>query len=204
MTTPPTLEELTGLPRSTIEIIKRLENAEKILDVLINGSAMWGNYGLNGHFWCEMPDGKIIDDWFDTYDKCRSVMKINNKTLKYYPCKNAITTAVMIKKARTLVNDLGGDEINATIFRKNVKNDCMYNAIANCHIYGGTLRFGSLGLDTDCGGITVWIFGNEDFQTFNDFVKQGDGGTWTVRNQKKAEKYAVKLGMETGMFQTRK
>jgi len=82
MTTPPTLEQLTGLPRSTIEIIKRLENAEKILDVLINGSAMWGNYGLNGHFWCEMPDGKIIDDWFDTYDKCRSAVKINNKTLK--------------------------------------------------------------------------------------------------------------------------
>jgi hypothetical protein len=197
---------IRGLTAEQIEIVKSLtdEQVSKVLDVLITGADMWGEYGLNGHYWCEMPDGKIIDEWFDNYNQCRDAMKVGNKKLKYYPCNNPITTAVMIKKARTLVDALGGDEINALIFKKNVAEKCMFNAIANCYIHGGTLRFGSLGLDTDCGSVTLWIFGNEDFQTFHDFVKQGEGGTWTVRNQKKAEKYAVKLGMETGMFKTRK
>jgi hypothetical protein len=186
---------IRGLTAEHIEIVNSLtdEQVSKVLDVLITGGDMWGEYGLNGHYWCEMPDGKIIDDWFDTYDKCRRVMKINNKTLKYYPCTNPIATAVMIKKARTLVDAMGGDEINALIFKKNVAKKCMFNAIANCHIHGGTLRFGSLGLDTDCGSVTVWIYGNEDFQTFNDFVKQGDGHQATIRNPKTAEKYFRKL-----------
>jgi putative hemolysin len=198
------LSKRTGITVEQLEIIFTLENSEKIIDVLANGSSMWGDEGLNGHFWCEMPDGTIIDEWFDNYDQCRRVMKIKNKTLKYYPCKNPITTAVMIKKARTLVNDLGGDEINTLLYGKNVEKCCMYNAIANCHKHGGTLRFGSLGLDTDCGGITMWIFGNEDFNTFNDFVKQGDGTSWTTRNQQKAELYCLKLGADIGMFKTRK
>jgi hypothetical protein len=49
----------------------------------------------------------------------------------------------------------------------------------------------------------MWIFGNEDFNTFNDFVKQGNAEAWTVRDKKKAEKYAFKLGMAT-MFLSRK
>jgi putative hemolysin len=196
------ISERTGITVEQLGIIAGLENRDKVMDVLVNGSAMWGDQGLNGHYWCEMPDGRIIDEWF--YDECRDVMKIKNKTLKYYPCKNPITNAVMIKKARTLVNDLGGDEINALLYGKNVEKCCMYNAIANCYKHGGTLRFGSLGLDTDCGGITLWIFGKEDFSTFNDFVKQGEGGAWTVRDQEKAEKYAFKLGMATGYFKPRK
>lgn len=195
------ISDLTGITVGQLMTISTLENPEKIIDVLANGSSMWGDHGLNGHFWCEMPDGTIIDEWFDKYDEYRISWKIKNKTLIHYPCKNPITNAVMIKKARTLVNDLGGDEINTLLYGKNVEKCCMYNAIANCHKHGGTLRFGSLGLTTDCGGITFWIFGNEEFSTFNDFTKECDGSV-TVRNQKKAELYCLKLGVNIGMFKT--
>jgi len=184
-----------GLTAEQIEIVKSLtdEQVSKVLDVLITGADMWGEYGLNGHYWCEMPDGKIIDEWF--YDQCRDAMKVGNKTLKYYPCANPITTAVMIKKARALVDAMGGDEINALIFKKNVARKCMFNAIANCYNHGGTLRFGSLGLDTDCGSVTMWIYGNEDFKTYKDYTKETENQNerMTIRNPKKAEKYFRKL-----------
>jgi len=186
---------IRGFTAEHIEIMNGLTDVQtsRVLNVLITGADMWGEYGLNGHYWCEMPDGKIIDEWF--YDQCRDAMKVGNKTLKYYPCTNPITTAVMIKKARALVDALGGDEINALIFKKNVAQKCMFNAIANCYIHGGTLRFGSLGLDTDCDSVTLWIFGNEDFKTFKDYTKETENQNerMTIRNSKKAEKYFRKL-----------
>lgn len=183
------------ITREQREIITNMgeEKGLKILNVLINSSSLWGDYGLNGHYWCEMPDGTIVDEWFDYYDQPRRAMEVKNRTLKYYPCINPITSAVMIKKAMKLVVDMGGDEINALLFGKNQPQKCMFNAIANCHKHGGTLRFGSLGLDTDCGGLTLWIYGNETFKTYNDFVKEDPGDKWTIRNQEKAKKYAKKL-----------
>jgi hypothetical protein len=196
MTTEELQRNYRGFTDEHIEIILGLgEAGQKATDVLVTGAEMWGDHGLNGHYWCEMPDGRIIDDWFDNYDQCRDAMKIKNKELKYVPCKNPITTAVMMKKARTLVDALGGDEINATIFRKNVQQKCMFNAFANCYIHGGTVRFGSLGLDTDCGGVTLWIFGHEEYTTYNDFTKETltQEERMTIRNLKKAQKYFRKL-----------
>jgi hypothetical protein len=194
-----------GFSDEQIEILSEMEEekANRVVDVMVGGADMWGDYGLNGHYWCELPDGKIIDGWFDNYDECRKAMLIKNKVLVHYPCPNPITTAVMLKKAKTLVDAMGGDEINALLFEKNRPQKCMFNAIANCYKYGGTLRFGSLGINTDCGGITIWIYGNETFKTFNDFVKQGEGGCWTVRDQKKAEKYCKKLGVSISRFETK-
>jgi hypothetical protein len=189
------MENNTGLTREQIEIITDMgeEKGMKIVDVLIAGSSLWGEYGLNGHYWCEMPDGTIVDEWFDYYDQPRNMMNVKNRTLKHYPCTNPITSAVMIKKAMKLVADMGGDEVNALLFGKNQPQKCMFNAIANCYKHGGTLRFGSLGLDTDCGSVTMWIFGNEDFKTYNDFVKEDPGEKWTVRDPTKAKKYAKTL-----------
>lgn len=191
-----------GFSDEQIEILIAMgeEKAMRVVDVMVGGADMWGDYGLNGHYWCELPDGKIIDPWFDNYTECRKVMKIKNKTLVHYPCANPITTAVMLKKARKLVDEMGGDEVNSILFEKNRPQKCMFNAIANCHKHGGTLRFGSLGINTDCEGITIWIYGNEAFKTFNDFVKQGEGGCWTIRNQQKAELYCLKLGISIGRF----
>ena len=169
------------------------EQLKKAQMELTTGVPMWGEYGLNGHFWCEAPNGEVIDHWWKSYDDCRKTMGIQNKKLIYYPCTNPVTNAIMTKKVKTLIANMGGEEIIEHMFSEPRENKCMLNAMAQVKKTGGTLRFGSLALHTDDEVITCWLSGHEDFKTYADYTRKDMPLQWTIRDEKKAKKYAKKI-----------
>jgi len=136
--------------------------------------SQFGDDGLNGHFWVER-NGKVVDTYWDSYNDCRRTMRIKNKTLLYFECTNKLTTAIMMSKVKKSITILTGDydtslEYLCHRLRKPMEDCCMFNAFVEAHLNGGEIKFGSLGINTDDGGLTCWLSGNSKFTTFADYT----------------------------------
>jgi hypothetical protein len=155
-----------------------------------------GEAGLNGHFWCELPDGTIADDWWDNYDQCRTTMGIKNKNLKYYECSNPITTKVMMKKLEQSIAVMTGDyETSLILFNElweeNGEQSCMFNALSTAQKTGGKVKFGSLGINSDDDAVTFWFSGDDKFSTVADFFAAHNTSRWTIRCKDAARAWAA-------------
>lgn len=142
-----------------------------------------GDAKLNGHFWCERPDGTIWDNEELGQTKCRQGLKIKNKKIDYYKCENALTNAIMTKKIKDCIKSLTGDyETSLTLLdecygdMEDAGLSCMYNATVRAKRCGGTVVFGSIGLKHDNNLIICWLSGDRTFSTFADFTKGDNVG----------------------------
>lgn len=155
-----------------------------------------GEEGLNGHFWCELPDGTIADDWWSNYDQCRTTMGIKNKNLKYYECPNPLTTKIMMKKLEQSIAVMTGDYKTSLIllnelWEENGEQSCMFNATVTAMRNGGQVKFGSLGINSDDDAVTFWFSGDDKFSTVADFFAAHETSRWTIRCKDAARAWAV-------------
>ena len=154
-----------------------IEEINKILEVKTEKA---GLHDFNGHFWVELEDGTIYDDyeWKDknAFRKYFGIRK--NNTLEYDKCENWTTyNIVMTMLERRLTQ--GGLELEEAkkLFGENWKSlplCCMFNAVANQYKYGGKIVFGCVYMWNDQHTKRRYICGGEGFSTFNDFKKEHD------------------------------
>jgi hypothetical protein len=154
-----------------------IEEINKILEVKTEKA---GLHDFNGHFWVELEDGTIYDDyvWSDK-DAFRRYFGIKkNNTLEYDKCENWNTYKIVmtILERRLTQGGLSLDEAKR-LFGENWTTTplcCMFNAVANQYKYGGKIVFGCVYMKSDCGKKRRYICGGENFTTFNDFKKEHD------------------------------
>jgi hypothetical protein len=151
------------------------EELNKILEVREEGK---GINDFNGHFWVEMDDGTIYDDynWDDKEDFRRYFGIKKNNTLEYEKCENYIThRIVMTMLERTLTQGGLPLEDAKRLFGENWETThlcCMFNATANQYRMGGRVVFGCVYMMSDCGTKKRYICGGENFTTYHDFKKE--------------------------------
>jgi hypothetical protein len=157
--------------------MKIVEEINKILEVKTDKA---GIHDFNGHFWVELEDGTIYDDynWEDKEDFRRYFGIKKNNTLEYDKCENFLTyKLVMTMLDRTLTQGGLPLEEAKRLFGENwisCRLSCMFNATANQYKMGGKVVFGCVYMNSDCGKKRRYICGGENFSTFNDFKKEHD------------------------------
>ena len=150
------------------------EEFDKILEVKIERA---GLHDFNGHFWVELEDGTIYDDytWEDKDFFCCYFGIKKNKTLNYDKCQNWNTYKIVmtILERQLTRGGLSLDEAKRLFGEHWTTTSlcCMFNAVANQYKYGGNIAFGSVYIKSDCGKKKHYISGGENFTTFNDFKK---------------------------------
>jgi len=186
------------IPETNTLGLSNYEVAEALVRFATAPNIFGGDAGLNGHCWSERPDGTIDDE--DHYaDECRSVMKIKNRKINYYECSNPLTIKIIIKKIEQAVSVLTGDfktslQLLDECWVQPMENSCMFNALIKSKRNGGTVKFGSIGIDSDDGSITFWLSGNKKFSTFNDFIApENMCDRFTINHPDKAVSMATKL-----------
>jgi hypothetical protein len=133
---------------------------------------------FNGHFWVELDDGTIYDDYcWDDKDEFRKYFGIKkNNILEYDKCQNFMThKLVMCMLDRNLTQGGLLLEDAKRLLGENwitTKLMCMFNATANQYKLGGKVVFGCVYMNSDCGNKRRYICGGENFLTFNDFKKE--------------------------------
>jgi hypothetical protein len=133
---------------------------------------------FNGHFWVELDDGTIYDDysWDDKEDFRRYFGIKKNNTLQYEKCENYMThRIVMTMLERTLTaGGLSYEEAKRLLgeYWTTEHLCCMFNATANQYRMGGRVVFGCVYMMSDCGKKKRYICGGENFTTYNDFKKE--------------------------------
>lgn len=154
-----------------------IEEINKILEVKVEKA---GLHDFNGHFWVELEDGTIYDnyEWKDKEAFRRYFGIKKNNTLEYDKCENWTTyKIVMTMLERQLTQGGLSLEEAKRLFGENwepLPRACMFNAIANQYRLGGQIVFGCVYMKSDCGTKRRYICGGENFTTFNDFKKQYD------------------------------
>ena len=136
---------------------------------------------FNGHFWVELEDGTIVDDydWEHEINDFRHYYRIEkNNKLEYDRCDNELTNKVIIGM---LHKDLtkGGLSLDTAymLFGKlwtPQLHNCMYNSVANQYNYrnkNAKIVFGCVYMKSDDNKWKHYICGGENFQTFYDFKK---------------------------------
>jgi hypothetical protein len=153
------------------------EQFNKIFEVKTDKA---GLHDFNGHFWVELEDGTVYDDydWTDTGEFRQYFGIKKNNTLEYDKCENFTTYKIVITMLERLLTQggLSLDEAKRLFGEHWVSQrlTCMFNAVANQHKFGGTIVFGCVYMKSDCGNKRRYICGGENFSTFKDFKKEHD------------------------------
>lgn len=154
----------------TEEIVKEINKITEVNEKAIND--------FNGHFWVELDDGTIYDDydWDDKEDFRKYFGIKKNNTLEYDKCPNFITHKIVMTMLDRMLTQ-GGlplEEAKQLMgdYWVTAKRCCLFNAIANQNKKGGKVVFGCVYMNSDCGKKRRYICGGENFVTFNDYKKQ--------------------------------
>jgi hypothetical protein len=152
-----------------------IEELNKILETESDNK---GINDFNGHFWVELDDGTVYDDYeWNDKEQFRKYFGIKKNTdLEYDKCPNFMTHKIVMSMLdRTLTKGGLALEEAKRLFGENWKSQhccCMFNATANQYKMGGTVVFGCVYMNSDCGKKRRYICGGENFSTFNDYKKQ--------------------------------
>jgi hypothetical protein len=134
---------------------------------------------FNGHFWLELEDGSVYDDynWGSEINQFKKYFNIRrkDKTLEYERCDEELTNKVIIGMLHKSLTQGGLTLEQATklfgIYWSPRRLCCMYNAVRNQHLKGGKIVFGCAFMRSDDGTKKHYIIGGPNFKTFYDFKK---------------------------------
>jgi len=142
-----------------------------------------GLHDFNGHFWVELPNGEIIDDYdwdheLNDFKRFFSI-KRRNSVLEYERCNNNATNKIVFEMLDRLLLRGGLTleetyELFGTLWQPE-RLCCMFNAVANQYKLkeqGAKIVFGCVYMKSDNNIKKHYICGGENFQTFYDFKKE--------------------------------
>jgi len=153
------------------------KNAIEEFNKIFENNENAGIHDWNGHFWVELDNGTIYDDYeWEDREEFRKYFGIKkNNTFEYEKCDNFITyKIVMTILERTLTQGGLSLEYAKRLFGEYWTASpqcCNFNAISNQYKMGGRVVFGSVYMKSDCGKKRRYIYGGENFSTFYDFKK---------------------------------
>jgi hypothetical protein len=134
---------------------------------------------FNGHFWVELDDGSVLDDydWDKEINQFKRYFNIRRKgkELIYERCMNELTNKVFIG---LLHKDLTKSGLSLETAYKMfgllwspARLCCMFNSVRNQYVKCGKVVFVCFYMPSDDGKKKHYISGGENFQTMFDFKK---------------------------------
>ena len=153
------------------EEIKDFKDLVKAVIIHKLNNVTLGMPTIDGHFWVER-DGKKIDPYFEHYDMVKRVHK--GKRWVYLPADEltqrmmiAIFDKVIKKEFETIEEYLA---FSIKYGGKFGEGYCHKNALLEIEENGGTLVFGSYGVQRKDGSI-FYEYGGEDYKNVKAFIK---------------------------------
>lgn len=185
---------LSKLPTDTLS-----EEEQRLVahhfNTIFNHEKGKGLNDFNGHFWVELPDGTIIDDydWDKEINQFKRFFNIRrkSKTLSYERCDNELTNKVFIGLLHKSLTQSGLTLETAYkmfgVMWHPRRLCCMFNSVRNQYLHGGKIVFGCLYMTSDDGTLKHYISGGADFNTIHDFKKPQGYDEKTTPNRPKKD-----------------
>jgi hypothetical protein len=187
---PLTIEALLDYPQQYYEEAKTdAKRKEEISDLITHHfntifthEEGKGIDNFNGHFWVELEDGSVLDDydWGKEMTDYKKYMGIKrpSKTLLYERCDNPITNKVFLTLLERSLTQSGltldyAKKLFGLCWTPR-RLTCMYNSTRNQYLHGGKVVFGSAYMLSDDGSKKHYITGGPNFNTTHDFKKHFD------------------------------
>jgi len=134
---------------------------------------------FNGHFWVEMEDGSVLDDYdwnkeVKQFKKCFGIRR-TDAVLEHDKCEAELTQKVVMSLLNKYLTQSGMTVEEAYrffgIYWSPKRLCCMFNAVRNQALHGGKVVFGCVFMRSDDGKKKHYISGGANFTTLHDFKK---------------------------------
>ena len=123
---------------------------------------------VDGHFWVELQDGTVVDNYFPQYDFIKRFNRCEGEML-HYPAPQDVQEELLDLLAKKFKNrkyssqDLAGF---VPLF-----NNCDRNAVLAQKVFGGKIVFGSMGWKKIGSDKVHWEYGGADWVRAEQFYK---------------------------------